>query len=358
MATLAVEFSPNWASAPGETIADLLEERGMPVAALADALEQSLVETNHLLCGRVAISVGMAQKLHAIFGASVEFWVSRDLQYRADAARIDARHRAWLNALPLSDMIRFGWLEPPPRPSDEVDACLQFFGAPSINAWHEMYENIETMAAFRASYAFDSNPAAVAAWLRRGEIEASQANCNSWNPDRFRESLQAVRRVTRERDPARFAPELRSICAESGVAVVIARAPAGCRASGATRFVSPKRAMLLLSCRYLSDDQFWFTFFHEAGHLLLHGPANLFLEGLEDSTVQEREANRFAEEVLIPEQFRRELLDLRPETRSIVRFAAKIGVSPGIVVGQLQQYQRVRPSHFNGLKRRYRWAGD
>jgi HTH-type transcriptional regulator / antitoxin HigA len=113
--------------------------------------------------------------------------------------------------------------------------------------------------------------------------------------------LITMRRLTRKKEPSIFVPELRKLCAENGVALVIARGPAGCRASGATRFLSDKKAMILLSFRYLADDQFWFTFFHEAGHLLMHSHKAVFLEdGSDVSLKEEHEANLFAQNILIP----------------------------------------------------------
>jgi HTH-type transcriptional regulator / antitoxin HigA len=181
--------------------------------------------------------------------------------------------------------------------------------------------------------------------------------CAPWDPQRFRESLSEVRRLTFAKDPNHFLPALRRLCAATGVALAVVRAPNGCRASGATRFLSPEKAVLLLSFRYLSDDQFWFTFFHEAGHLLLHGQESLFLEGLDtQSTIQEQEANQFAEQVIIPAEFREAFLALRMEARAIVRFAKRVGIAPGIVAGQLQHFHRIPRNHFNGLKRRYKWS--
>jgi HTH-type transcriptional regulator/antitoxin HigA len=141
--------------------------------------------------------------------------------------------------------------------------------------------------------------------------------------------------------------------------VVIVRAPTGCRASGATRFVSASKALLLLSFRYLSDDHFWFTFFHEAGHLLLHGEKALFLEGAEMSaTKEEEEANEFAARVLIPPEFHTALLDLSVNGREVIRFAKFTGVSPGIIVGQLQHHGRVKRNQLNSLKRWFKWGSD
>src|SRR4029077_16981261 len=132
---------------------------------------------------------------------------------------------------------------------------------------------------FKTSPTFESDPGAVAAWLRQGEIEASEISCEKWDRDRFRHELSAIRKLTREKNPCVFLPELIQRCSACGVAVVVLRAPTKCRASGASRFLSTGTALMMLSFRYLSDDHFWFAFFHEAGHLLLHSDNSIFLEG-------------------------------------------------------------------------------
>jgi HTH-type transcriptional regulator / antitoxin HigA len=130
----------------------------------------------------------------------------------------------------------------------------------------------------------------------------------------------------------------------------------GCAASGATRFVSPNKAVIILSFRYLSEDHFWFTFFHEVAHLLFHNSRLTFIDGEEPiSNKMEREANEFAERVLIPEHQRDELMDFNPRRDNIIRFAYSVGVSPGIVVGQLQHYNVIKRNQMNYLKRRFDW---
>ena len=88
--------------------------------------------------------------------------------------------------------------------------------------------------------------------------------------------------------------------------MVIVPAPSGCKVSGATLFPQQDKALLLLSFRYLSDDHFWFSFFHEVGHLLLHGIEKIFLEGVDEiNQNDEEEANKFAAELLIPLSIRK-----------------------------------------------------
>ncbi len=350
------DFCPQWASSPGETIADILRERNMSEDEFAGKLGLSADYATGLLQGRSTITIATARQLERTVGGSVEFWIARDYQYRQQTAKLRAADQDWLSQLPLADMIRFGWLAPEPHPSEEVSASLRFFDVPSISGWHERYDSLQQMVAFRTSPSFDSQPAAVITWLRRGEIEADSIDCDPWNPESFRSSLPQMRSLTRERKPNQFIPALTNLCATSGVAVVVVRAPRGCRASGATRFLSPQRALLQLSFRYLTDDHFWFTFFHEAGHLLLHGQDGFFLEGPETpSTLQEEQANEFAANTLVPHELRREMLQLR-NSRAIIRFARRIGISRGIVVGQLQHLGRLGRDQLNGLKTRYEWA--
>jgi HTH-type transcriptional regulator/antitoxin HigA len=294
-------FQPNWTSAPGETIADILDEKQLSVAEFSKRIGCSIDEARDLLAGRIAISLGLARKLHSELGATVEFWISRDFHYRESVTRLDsAETKDWLAELPIGDMVRFGWIKPTDALREAV-ACLQFFDVPNIEAWHAKYAQLQSNVAFRSSPSFESRPGSVAVWLRQGEIEAQSIKCKSWDPKVFHRQLAEARNLTRQKDPDKFLPSLRSLCSAAGVAVVIVRAPNGCRASGATRFLSDQQALLQLSFRFLSDDQFWFSFFHEAGHLLLHGRNGFFLEGIgTPATSQEEEANSFAERILIP----------------------------------------------------------
>lgn len=352
----AQDFSPDWVSAPGDTITDILNERGILPVEFARQLGLPLDSARELLEGRASITISLARRLRDCLGASVEFWMSRDYQYRRDISRVSTAAADWLSQLPLGDMIGFGWIKPVPRPSEEVAACLRFFDVPSLSAWRETYEHLHQVVALRTSLSFDSNPAAIAAWLRQGEIEASAIDSGPWDPRNFRESLPALRSLTRWKDPARFIPELQKRCAQSGVALAVVRAPTGCRASGATRFLTRDKALLLLSFRHLSDDQFWFSFFHEAGHLLLHSDSGLILEGDDQqSDALEDEANEFAASALVPVEFQQELSQCRADARRVIKWARRLGISPGIVVGQLQHSGRLRHNQLNGLKRRYQW---
>jgi HTH-type transcriptional regulator / antitoxin HigA len=352
-------FTPDWISAPGGTILDVLEEKGLSSEDFAELIGYTQTRAERLLNGKEAITKDVAQLLAEKIGGSVNFWMSREINYRSEVARLQSAGsitaaKAWLDELPLKDMQKFGWIPSAESIEKNVESCLKFFKVADVKEWRRKYAQVLSAVSFRTSPTFKSEPGAVLAWLRYGEIKSEDINCRPWNSTGFERALINIRRLTRKRDPSLFIPELTKMCSEHGVALVIAQAPAGCSASGATRFLSADKAMILLSFRYRSDDQFWFTFFHEAGHLLLHSHKALFLEdGSEVSLKEEHEANLFAQNILVPPESRTELLMLKPFKIEIMKFAIKIGIARGIVVGQLQHHGKIRADQLNWLKRRY-----
>jgi HTH-type transcriptional regulator / antitoxin HigA len=360
-------FTPDWVSPPGDTIAAILEERGVTPVTLASKLKCTHEDIAALLEGRAVLTDEFATRLAALFGASPSFWTKRESQYREDVLRLTQyasteETKSWLGEISGRELARLGWIKPFEGKAGIAAACLQFFGVLSVPGWRDAYKDTLRAIAFRTSKAFVSQPGAVAAWLRQGEIRASDIDCAPWNPDAFRAALQEIRALTRIEDPDKFLPELVKRCGECGVAVVVLRAPKECKASGASRFLTESKAMLLLSVRHLSDDHFWFTFFHEAGHLILHGHKFIFVDGLgcddELASSDEDEANRFAEDMLVPAEHRPEFLSLRADKRAVMRFAVKIGISRGLVVGQLQHYKLIGQDQLNVLKYPFRWVKD
>lgn len=356
-------FNPDWLSPPGETISDILHERNVTAQTFAGTIGKPVDEVLGLIEGREIITPCLARKLESTLGGSVQFWLAREKRYREGLKTFaslanDSDTQRWVESLPFKDMVRFGWVPTAKDLPEKVIACLRFFGVRDLSAWKQSYKPVLESAVFRTSAAFESTPGAVAAWFRRGEQESASITCESWNVERLHQVLKDLRALTREPDPKVFLPRVRELLCACGVAVVVLRAPAGCRASGATRFITAKKALMLLSFRHLSDDQFWFSVFHEAGHLLLHKDRVMVDAPDMPSSKEEEEANAFAAKILVPDEFKTEMLRLPVDGRAVMRFARRIGVSPGIIVGQMQHLGRLTHRQLNNLKRRYDWNND
>ena len=356
-------FQPDWISAPGDTIRDLLQERNLSSDWLVGALERPPEVVDGLLSGQAAITMPLAQKLGEVLGASTDFWIRRDSMYRETLEAAKEREQAWFAQVPFGDLVTRGWVANARTRSAQVATLLDFFDVSSLAGWSRKYEEVQQNYAFRTSPSIRLTSIGVAIWLRQGERLASTIECAPWNPDEFRRTLSSIRALTRQKNPELFIPELQQLCAMNGVALVVVQPVKGCRASGATRLLSRDRAMIVMSARHLSEDHFWFTFFHEAAHLLLHAGQKFFLDfdllaGEAASPVYEQEANDFAANLLIPTEYVDEMIRMKIDSKTVIRFASRIGISPGIVVGQLQNRKRIEHNWLNGLKRRYQWSSD
>ncbi|NJO51353.1 MAG: HigA family addiction module antidote protein [Leptolyngbyaceae cyanobacterium RM2_2_4] len=357
------QYTPDFVSPPGETLLEVLEEQGMTQAELAERTGRPKKTINEIVKGKAALTPETALQLERVLGIPARFWNNREQQYREALARQEERERLqtqtdWLEQVPVREMIKRGWIESCDDPIELLKIVLGFFGVASPQQWQEIWS--QKAVSFRKSTAFESHPGAIAAWLRQGEIQAQQVSCDPYDAGKFRAALQQIRALTVQ-PPEIFQPEMVRLCAAAGVAVVFVPQLTKTRASGATQWLSSSKALIQLSLRYKTDDHLWFAFFHEAGHLLLHGKREVFLEGAiaQDSQKQdlEMEADTFAAGTLIPPDTLEQFLKLRQRSKAAIeQFAAKIGIAPGIVVGRLQHDDVLPNSHCNDLKQRFEWA--
>jgi addiction module HigA family antidote len=358
MTDLSATLSPDWISVPGDTILDLIEEKGWSQAEFAKRIAYTTKHVSQLINGKAPITEDTAMKLEHVLGSTARFWLNREVQYREVLARTAALAKLeddvdWLKELPISHMVKFDWINKYTSKAQQVSECLSFFGVASVDSWRNQYAG--PLAAFRASDAFEKKTGAVAAWLRQGERVATEIATRPFDKKLFKETLLELRKLTAETEPSIFIPQLVDLCAKAGVAVVIEPAPAGCPISGATRWIAKDKALLMLSLRHKTNDHLWFSLFHEAGHLLLHGKKMLFLEmGLDGD--HEAEADKFARDFLIPPEHRERLTMLGHTKSDIINFAKEFGIAPGIVIGRMQKEKILPwPTKLNALKVTYEW---
>ncbi|MGN8161661.1 ImmA/IrrE family metallo-endopeptidase [Pantoea sp. 22096] len=351
-----LDFSPDRVSPPGDTIIDLMDEHGLTDAELSKKIGLSVLKGQQLLLGNLSLNECMALKLQDIFNVSVEFWLKREGAYREHIEHLNAVNKEWLESLPVKDMVNYGWIPKASTRELKFKHCLDFFGIKSVNDFTYKMENDAPLVAFRKSLSLKTVPMADLAWIVKAKKISNSHACKLWSKETLISLLPDIRRLSNEPDIKKFIPQLKEIFAKAGVSFVVLPTPSGCRASGATCFFKPNHATLIVSFRHLTDDHFWFTLFHEIGHLILHDAINIRIEGeTELSSKEEVEADQFAIDTLIPKPFQRKIKDFRAKDwKVIVRTAKKIGISKGIVVGHLQHIGNVPYSHLNRLKVRYK----
>jgi plasmid maintenance system antidote protein VapI len=354
-------FAPDYAVAPGATLKESIDAKGISQAQLAQRTGLTEKTISQIINGIAPISYDTAEKLELVTGVPAKFWNRRELAYREALSRQKelatlAKQKPWLKEIPLDELVSRGFIEGSDDIGTVVHRVLRFFGVGSVRAWRETW--LSPAVQYRGNKASAKHPGFVAAWLRMGELQAEAIACESFNGQVFRRLLHNEIRQLTTTTLGVWSKKLPQLCRQVGVAAVLTREIPRAAVSGAARWL-PKRdiALIQFSLKFTTDDHVWFSFYHEAGHVLLHGKRKLFLDyrmNAKTKEEEEAEANAFARDILIPPEHTAELVRLRTKAE-IRRFAARIGVSPGIVVGRLQHDDLAPPSYYNELKKKYLW---
>lgn len=353
----------DWAVAPGEVLSEALEERGMSQSELARRMARPTKTINEIVNGKAAITADTAVQLELALGITAGFWNGLEASYRTQLARQRtleqlAVHASWADAFPLADLHRHGLVTEGASKGATVASLLRFFGVSAPSAWER--EWLHPAASFRRSPAFEASPHAVAAWLRWGELRAQQIQLAPFDRARLRAVLDEIRPLTRRPVPSTLG-RVRDLLASAGVALVLTPEFKGTHLSGAARWLSAHKALIQLSLRHKSNDHFWFSLFHEAGHLLSGKRANFVdtdAPTFSEADEEEQRADTEARDLLLPPGAFRHFVASGDFSLEAVRaYAQQQNVAPAIVVGRLQRDRHIPPSRLNELKRRIDWAG-
>lgn len=360
-------YAPDHVARPGEVLQEYLDHLGISARELGRRCGRSGKLIAEIVSGKATLEPETALQLERVLGVSASIWCNMEAAHQLHRARTAeeqelAAHHDWAKRFPLKDLAERGQITRSGSKAEQVQELLRFFGAGSVKACEDRIEDL-LVVDFRTSQAFENDVAAVAAWLRIGELAADKLETKDFEREAFLRALKDIRALSR-RSIDDVLPEITASCAGAGVAFVLEPPLSKVRASGVSRWLTPKKALIQQSFRHRSDDHFWFTFFHECAHLLLHSRKEIFLEMAKGpgnaGPKEEAEANLWAADFLIPSADMRAFMRSFRGTEQEVRiFAEAMGIAPGIVVGQLQHNQVLSHAAMNGLKVFYsRTEGD
>lgn len=349
-------YEPDYAVPPGETLLEVMQSLNMTQKDLAARTELTVQSLIRICKGEQPISYETANKLELVTNVPARFWNNLESTYREQLAKLAEREALekdleWLSIIPVRELINRGEVEEHSDKVLQLRETLSFYGTSSVAAWHDVWD-VPAVAA-RRSQCFESRPGPASAWLRLGERAAHKVECVDYDEARFRESLKDIRSLTRN-DAKVFQPVMQKLCAESGVALSFVPEMKNVPWNGATKWLSPKKVMVLLNLRGKGEDKFWFSFFHEAGHVLHDGKKDLLINDGSDDDPREKRANSFAGQFLIPDNMNAVIQRVRSATE-LIDIANALDISPGIVAGRYQ-YLTKKWNYYKELIRSFKWA--
>lgn len=351
MAKQLNQYHPQIAFHPGETLSEKLEELGMGPKEFAVRTGKPEKTVIAVMNGSSSITPDMAVQFEHVLKIPAHFWLNMQLAYDEHLAREQRKQQLsaatdWAKAFPFADMVKKKWIGSRGTLEEKTEELLAFFGVSNHLAWENYYLNQQLKVAFRISLAHTKESYAISAWLRKGELQAAELPTKPYVEKAFKGVLPRIRSIMATH-PDDFFLKLQELCLDAGVKVVhtpcISKAPI----NGSTRWINDT-PLIQLTGRYKRNDIFWFTFFHEAGHILLHGKKDIFLENIDYSdldNLKEQEANDFAVKWTLSQEQYGEIVRRSVLTEAdIVDYAHRFNTHPAIIIGRLHHEKRI---HYN-----------
>ncbi len=359
MSKSSYKWKPEYPIPPGLVLREHLEARGYSQAEFARRCGRSPKLISEIIAGKAPLEAKTALQFEKVLGLDAEIWIGIESQYRlflvqeAEAEKMKA-DTEWAKTFPIRELVKRGCFSRPDSDAERVLKLLIFFCVASRDAWTTKYSHANT--AYRHSPKFTSSEEAIATWLRLGEIEADQQECAPYNKGQFQKAALRIRGLTHEPFDNAL-QQTQKLCNEAGVVFALIKPLNNMALSGAAWWLSPRKAVIQLTARHKTADHLWFSFFHEAAHILLHSKNAIFVdENNGGGTEQESEANEWASNMLIPEVSWKRISQASPLNARVVKeFAQEQGIAPGIVVGRLQHEGILNWSHLNYLKMHLDW---
>lgn len=343
------KYSPESFTHPGMTLKEKLEELGMGAKEFAVRTGKPEKTITAILNCDSSITPDMAVKFENVLKIPARFWMNYQQKYNEAVAKQKFKQAItdaveWAGKFPYAQIAGLFGLPKTRKIEEKAEHLLKFFGLSSHKAWTDYYIEEKLKLAFRISLKHTKEAHAVSAWLRQGDILAKEIEAPGYNISKFRAALKNIKSLMAEH-PDDFLIKLKCYCLEAGVKVVFTPCLPKAPVNGCTRWINDN-PVIQLSDRYKRYDIFWFTFFHEAGHIILHGKKDVFLESENhgsNNRQQEDEADEFAVKwLLTPEQESEIVAVGKLKDEDFLSFAHKFNTHPSVIVGRLRHRKYIR----------------
>lgn len=337
------QYTPDVVFHPAATLNEKLEEMGMSRKEFALRTGKPEKTIIAVLKEESSVTPEMAILFEKVTQIPARFWIDKQARYNEYNARVKhidviGEAEQWAHEFPYAEMAKLNWVPPARNAKDKAVILMNYFGVASHNAWGKLYLESELKVAAYTSLKQSHQPHAISAWLRQGEIQARQIEVSEFDVKKLKSTIPAMRKLMVEQ-PADFFRQLQSFCLQAGVVLLYTPKLPKVPLSGSTRWLN-NTPLIQLTARYNRNDSFWFTFFHELGHIILHGKKFISLENVDFAAAdptKEEEAHRFAVAYTFTIEQEKELLQNKPITeQDIIDYAEKFDTHPAMIIGRLQ----------------------
>lgn len=346
---------------PGETLVELLETYGMSQLELSERIGFTTKHINEVCKGRKSITPDMSMRLSTVFNLSSSFWNNLQANYDSEynelinEETVTKEEIELLKDVPLNELRDYKYINIEKTNSKEsiVLKLRKFFKVSELTYIPNVLDN--TIVAYRKSDK-DINPIKLGSWVSMCLYDYKplpyQLDIN-----RLKEQLPNLKKQILIKDINIAISNLKTILTPCGITFNVIRHLKGVPVQGYIRNMN-NNILLTLTIRQKFSDIFWFTFFHEIGHILSNKDKktlNMIDYEKHSDFADEIQADEFASNTLISKESYKEFKESKIDLSSIKRLAKKEGVTEAIVVGRLAHEDPSYYVDYSFLRTKYEW---
>lgn len=350
-----VEYKDKVAFHPGYYIKEYVDESGLTQEDFAKRLDTTPKNLSILIRGDQSLSVDMAMKLSRMTGTSAEYWLNIQKTYDAliaefkSDAELDKEKDIFKNIDYKYFVDNFKLPKLSRRIDEQIKAIREFLNVATIS----VFARPDMAVNFRSSLKniVESNIVKANILVQIATNMSLKIDTPKYNKKRFEEAVRFA--LTQTENHNEFYPLIRAEFKKAGVNFIILPNLPGSKINGATKRVGDN-ILLMVTDRNLNSDTFWFTLFHEIGHIINNEYGISFEH---ESGKQEDAADKYAADTLIPPEKYNEFVEQNKfDINSVCEFAKRINRDPGIILGRLQKDEKVgfTDRSMNQLRHKYK----
>ena len=348
-------------SHPGETLMELISDRGMDQKELAIRTGFSTKHISKVVSGEYDITNRFAYALENVFGINAIFWINLQAKYDLEKMAImsiDTVTNEEREIIPdLKEIIDY-LVEKKlmVQTRDRTEKVLMLRDILGVHALTAI-SALSVRSSFRISDRDTINPFVLFSWVKICEMNADSPIGIELSKEKLRESLADIKKTMFVNNEYEIEALLKVLLGKCGIQFRIVRHFKGAPVQGFIEKLQSNEVLLCLTPRYSYAGIFWFTLFHEIAHILNDDIRERYIDfdGLD------------AEEELLADEFaKKELIDPNEwiffancnhfDLDSIKRFSKLVNVLPCIVIERLQKERLIPYRMYAREKIRYKWS--
>lgn len=338
------------ATPPGATIKEQLSDRGMTQKEFAVRMGMSEKHISRLINGEVHLTPDVAERLEYVLGVPASFWNNLEVIYREKLIKAKNENDMDEDILfskhfPYKEMSDLEWVPKTSKPKERVINLRKYFEVTHLPL---VDDNRITKIACRQLGQSEKSKYALIAWAQKAKLEAREKSVAPINLQGLSEETPKIRKMTME-DPEKFCQELIDLMAKYGIALIFLPHLRGSFLHGAT-FYDGNKIVMGLTVRGAYADKFWFSLFHEIGHIY-YGHIG---QDRPLTSEDEKAADNYAKDNLIrPDDYQAFIAKKDYSQSALIKGASEMNIDTGILVGRLQKENIIPYSKGNNLRTQY-----